>query len=236
MFQFIDACREGKTEVVEEFIDNRSQTGLDTNGKDMLWQTALIVASWNDQVEIVKLLLACDEIQVGLADFSDDQAIHHSAERGYTEITELLLDKGADVNARGDEDKTPVLKAARSGNISCLELLLNRGARVDDTGTNGWTSLMWAAVNNKVSHINLLLDRGADINMKDKRGQTPLYMTAWLGHLSVAELLLRRGAEVEWEGENSPILAARRFCKHDVKNLLEDYRENPHKYRGKLWF
>ena len=72
-------------------------------------------------------------------------AIHWTVENGYVQITELLLDKGADVNARDQFNETPLMKAARSGNTACLEFLLNRGARVDDENDWGETGLMIAA-------------------------------------------------------------------------------------------
>ena len=53
-------------------------------------------ASRMGNIEIVKLLM-CDEIQVRARGNYGNQAIHESAEGGYTEITKLLLDKGADV-------------------------------------------------------------------------------------------------------------------------------------------
>ena len=192
-------------------------------------------ASLEGKTEIVKLLLACDEIQVGVVDNTGDQAIHKSAGEGYTEITELLLDKGADVNARGRDGITPLMWSAYREDTSCVEELINRGARVNDKSDSMRTALLWLAGRmypplEGTSCIKLLLDRGACINAENSRGET-VYGAVFSGCPSAVDLLLRVGAEVEWDGEMSALHAARDSGSTDMVKLLEDYRINPYKYK-----
>ena len=169
-----------------------------------------------------------------VVDRKGDQAIHWSAWRGYKEITELLLDAGTNINARGSGEWTALLWAARYGKTSCVELLLNRGARVEDRRKNdhAWNALMFAAYYNKpTSSAILILDAGADINAKDGYSKTTLWWVAEAGNLAAVELFLRRGAEVQWSGDLSPLQISKDKGHTDVVRLLEDYRDNPHKYK-----
>ena len=100
----------------------------------------------------------------------------------------LLLDHGADPNARNWADVTPLHQAVRARNLSVVEVLLSRGAdpnardnrwstplrrAVSPTGasmTAGTTDLM-------VPLTRMLLAAGADPDAKDKRG-TPVHASA----------------------------------------------------------
>ncbi|KAL8895545.1 MAG: hypothetical protein Q9207_008125 [Kuettlingeria erythrocarpa] len=58
--------------------------------------------------------------------------LHYACTRGYYEMTELLLENGAWVNAVPDEDshgKSPLMMAVESGNTNLVCLLLARGAK-----------------------------------------------------------------------------------------------------------
>ena len=46
----------------------------------------------------------------------------------------LLLEKGADINARDDKGKTAVTMSAESGHDKVVQLLLDKGAAFDEPG------------------------------------------------------------------------------------------------------
>ena len=83
------------------------------------------------------------------------------------EVAELLLDRGADVNAKNDLGQTPLYHA----DSEVAELLLDHGADVNAKNDFGQTPLHYA----DSEEAELLLDRGADVNAKDDIGQTPLH-------------------------------------------------------------
>ena len=56
-----------------------------------------------------------------------------AADRGYTELAVVLMDAGANVNARMNVGWTPLLDAARRGNLELTKILLQRGADIDAT-------------------------------------------------------------------------------------------------------
>ena len=53
----------------------------------------------------------------------------HYAARGHKNVAELLLDNGADVNAKDKHGNTPLHKATLRGNKDIVELLRKHGAK-----------------------------------------------------------------------------------------------------------
>ena len=82
---------------------------------------------------------------------------------GYT------LAKGADVNAKDKEGKSPLHYAERK---AVAELLLAKGADVNAKDNEGKTPLHCAT---RKDTVELLLATGADVNAKDNGGETPLH-------------------------------------------------------------
>ena len=55
--------------------------------------------------------------------------LRNAAKEGNTEEVELLLDRGANIEAKDIDGHTPLLLAAKWGKTETVELLLNRGAK-----------------------------------------------------------------------------------------------------------
>ncbi len=110
----------------------------------------------------------------------------------------LLLDKGADCNARvGNNVSLLPLVAAGAcvGNNASLLHLAAAGARV---GINNHVTLLYlAASRGHEALTRLLLDRGAHCNASTDTGFTALHSAARTGHPAITELLLAKGADVE---------------------------------------
>ena len=75
--------------------------------------------------------------------------LNHASRNGHTEIAELLIAKGADVNAVDDKGKnkfTPLICASINGQLEVAKLLIAKGADVNarDEGDKKWTPLNYA--------------------------------------------------------------------------------------------
>ncbi|KAI0320597.1 ankyrin repeat-containing domain protein [Amylostereum chailletii] len=115
---------------------------------------------------------------------------------GHLEIVHLLLDHGADVNARGGKYGTAVQAAAYKGRLDVVHLLLERGADVNAHGGEYGMALHAAAFGGSLDVLRLLLEHGADLNRQDSQHGTALHVAARKGNLQVARLLLQHGADV----------------------------------------
>lgn len=144
------------------------------------------------------------------------------------DTVKLLVNAGADVNARDKNGWTSLRWAAKNNAADVAKLLLDAKANVDlRKGKDGWTSLMTATQHNSVDVAKLLIDAGADINVKDHDGWTPLICAAVRNSVDVAKILLEAGANIEekslkteWINERTAVIWAVSNDSRDVAKLL----------------
>ena len=91
-------------------------------------------------------------------------ALHWAALNGSTEIAELVIASGANLEAVTRlGGYTPLHLAARAGRVNTTRVLLDAGASVKaGTSTGGVTPLHFAALDGSVPRIETLLAAGAD--------------------------------------------------------------------------
>jgi hypothetical protein len=89
------------------------------------------------------------------------------------ERTRLLVDKGADVNAKSSSGITPLWVALSSpGNEQTARYLFEKGADTKYIMPNGADDLMRAALTINAEFIRMLLKKGIDPHQADKAGNT----------------------------------------------------------------
>ena len=121
----------------------------------------------------------------------------YAADEGHKEIVELLIAKGADVNAKNKGDVTPLYGAARSGRKEVAELLIAKGADVNARDDAGRIPLHSAIGGDHKEIVELLIAKGADVNAKnDKFVGTFLHWAAVVGQNEIVKLLIAKGADV----------------------------------------
>lgn len=120
-------------------------------------------------------------------------AIHAAAANDHLDIVNILLTKGASINASRPGDTTPLQVAALAGHYAIVRLLLDKGARINDTSHLYGTALSAAASRAKPDVVRLLLERGADVHVAGGSYGNALRAAAVVGNLSVTKLLLSSG-------------------------------------------
>lgn len=134
-----------------------------------------------------------------------DKALLNAADFGDAAQVKLLLDRGANLEARDEEGNTPLMTAAETwpgGHPAIVLLLASQGAQVNAHNYSGATALMRAANCNPVS-VKILLQHRADAKARDKQGSTALMSAVYVGtevgdYISFPDavrLLLRYGAD-----------------------------------------
>ena len=184
---------------------------------------ALIAAVRRQKAGAAKELLRDDPELVKGRDHSDSTPLHHAAGFGDLETMKLLLDNGADVNAKNRLEGTPLHWAVRSDEKT--RLLLEHGAEINSKTQNGSTPL-YLASRRRDSHsvLRLLLDRGADPNIATMNGRTPLMAAARDGDVPAMKLLLAKNADataLSSSGAGTLMDAARSRNLNAVHLLLE---------------
>src|SRR5919106_4016472 len=143
-------------------------------------------------------------------DHAGSTLLHHATAFGSIETMTLLLDRGADVNAKNRRGATPLHWAVHDE--AKVRLLLSRGATVNVKQNEGRTPLLLAATLPRGhAALDLLLTHGANPNLPAANGQTPLMAAAARGDFTAVRALVGAGATVDARngaGETALMLAA----------------------------
>lgn len=109
---------------------------------------------------------------------------------GNKKIVELLVDRGAPVNARCERSFTPLHWAVRFSLLEIIAILLKRGAEVNAQADTGETPLFVAVVHRDAAEVQLLLNNGAQVDVVDEDKYTPLHLAARHASFQVVKKIL----------------------------------------------
>jgi ankyrin repeat protein len=232
-------------EIVKLLIDAK---GIDVNkystrpmGTYAWYRTPLIAAVEAGNVEAVKLLLARGA-KVNLTDnhlptvdivgpMPLNSALMYAAWAGSVEMTEMLLNKGANKEQMNSIGLTPLMfsvayvmdtspEVTKEKAVKVAALLLDRGAKVDSHGFSSTIRFM---------KIDLPKGTPASVNPKvisrGGGGVSALMYASRNGFIEGAKLLLDRGAKIELQmygNKWTPLMLAANSDKTEMVNYLLD--------------
>ncbi|TAK58171.1 MAG: ankyrin repeat domain-containing protein, partial [Bacteroidetes bacterium] len=122
--------------------------------------------------------------------------LHSAVSSGSVDLVKKCIEAKLDVNAKDDDELTPLFIAAMADSKEIVGMLLAAGARVDAEDQSGKTALHYAAINGNKEMISMLLAAGAEVNAKTERDITPLHYAALCASPEIVNLLLEHKAEV----------------------------------------
>ncbi|HSW13975.1 MAG TPA: ankyrin repeat domain-containing protein [Solimonas sp.] len=170
--------------------------------------TPLNCAAFHERPEAVRTLLRLGADPKGKM-YNGDTALHGAAGVGNLEITRLLIEAGADVNAIDGEKRTPLDRAAVNGRREVIrELLAHKaGPKLDDAI---WlSSLCWVIGMEDIETLRLLLPLGqrplreAVVAQPPRKGMAgpsdchPLHYAMSIHNPQITQLLLEAGEDPE---------------------------------------
>ena len=176
-----EAANNGDGEMMLALIN----AGANVNASIGEGETPLMTASRTGATVGVKALLA-KGVKVDAVDtYRGQTALMWAVAENHADITKLLMDAGANVNARSTFFDFDFRKVAAGG----TQAVYSRG---------GLTPLLFAARQGSLESTKVLLDAGADINLPEpENGLTPLLQAIYNDHYEVAALLVDRKAELK---------------------------------------
>ena len=190
------------TEIVKTLLD----AGSDINLNGGMNGTALYVACKNQNTKMVKLLLTHGADPNIQQCGRYDHALQAACAKGYEEIVDLLLKRGAKIDLTGGYFDNALQAACVAGKISITRMLLSHGADATRIGGACGNAMIAAVDGRNKTIVDILLDWGISIN--DNRGKNTypllraLDVRAWDGQESFVEHLLIRGVDPNLEVED----------------------------------
>jgi ankyrin repeat protein len=157
----LDAVKANESEAALEAVRKR---GVDVDLREPDGSTALLYATHNEDVELVRQLIRRGADVDAVNDYGVSP-LQEAAAVGNAELIDILLQAGADVESRNHEGQTALMAAARTGRTDAAQILIDAGADVNAAENwGGQTALMWAAAQGQADMIRLLIEAGADPN------------------------------------------------------------------------
>jgi len=179
------AIQEGQTEIVEFLLKH----GADANQEvDASRSVPLLLAR---DAEMARILLEYGADINRRSGCQLETALHRAVIQDNWELVELLISRGADVNAKDSNGETPLHCAAGAARIAMFRLFLQKGADMDIEDFSQRTALHHAAASASAKMVRFLIDKSADPNARDKHGMTPLHTAASKSFIPYGEAKIR---------------------------------------------
>nr|MDS1297310.1 ankyrin repeat domain-containing protein [Aequorivita sp. S2608] len=195
--EFIKAAKNNDIESVQNFL----KKGVDIEATDNHKRTALMVATYKNNVKAAKLLIKAGA-NVNAQDDRLESPLLHAGAIGYLEILKECLATGTAnhmlLNRYGG---TALIPACERGHTEVVkELLKIDDYPIDHINNLTWTALMEAIVlgNGGKTHthiVQLLVNAGCDVNIPDKNGISPLTHAKNSGYTEIVSILENAGAK-----------------------------------------
>ena len=204
-----NACKKGKVAVAKLLLEEGAPADLTGNRGNPALFWCVTQPQTKGHQELLKLLLShdypCCPADKEWREADKGRTIFMSAAwRGHNDALKLLLDKGANVNARDDDKRTVLHNLAYDKrcrwNEDTIRIILEHNIDIDAKDNRLRTALHWAVATGKPNFVAQLLTRTkhrvCNVNATATRGKTALHIAcqAEVPVPSIVEMLLAFGA------------------------------------------
>lgn len=226
------AAQYGSMEAMEVLLD--PQYKVDINIRNACGATAVNVAANHKKNHIVKML-AEKKANLMIPDYLGQAPIHHAAENNNTNLMELLLVQGVQINQKSTKlEKTAAHYAAESNSKEVTELLLDKKADFTLLSREGMTPVQYAAYHGSIDVMRVLLQHKDNVFPDQPQEGQSSHFTASIaaekGYVQILELLAKSNIDLSKPRVNSGETPLHRavFNGHyeATKFLIENYLTN----------
>lgn len=190
----------------DDVVNLLLRTSCELDARDELGRTPLHWACTTGKTHFAELLLSrphgCPAGYINATELRNKTALHLATAHDREDVIQMLLEYGADVNARSDGGWTPLHNACEK---MCKKKECDKEC-------------------DKI--VCILLAAGADLNSQLLNGMTPLHLAAQSGHTAIVKCLLdqpniRRRTRDTFG--STPFLRAAQFKRKDIVQLLAPF-------------
>jgi uncharacterized protein len=159
---------------------------------------AIFAASIQGETSRIEELLAANRSLISSLSTDGWTPLHLAAFFGKKDAVRLLLNKGAEVNARSTNAmaNTPLHAAAAGKDTETAKILLDHGANANARQHGGWTALHAAAQNGDVEMARALIAHGADVQARADNNQNALDLALTKAQQAMVDFLETNGARL----------------------------------------
>jgi ankyrin repeat protein len=108
-----------------------------------------------------------------------------------------LLSRGADIEARDAQGRSPLLLATRENAVDAARVLIGAGADVNAKDDIGDSPYLYAGAEGRLQILRMTLKAGADLASVNRYGGTALIPAAHHGHVATVHELLKTAIDVD---------------------------------------
>jgi ankyrin repeat protein len=222
------ACTNGSAAMVEKLLaaGARADTVASTG------ESALMTCARAGSVKGVQALLAAGANVNVKETLRDQTALMWAVAERHAEVVRVLIDHGADINARSRITRLLIMRETEE--VTGSKFVCRPGdppgscANAETIEKGGSTPMLFAARTGDIDSTQLLLAAGANVNDAAPDGSSALVLAAYSGQGKLAAFLLNKGADPNSAGAGYTALhaAVLRDDSELVKALLA-HRANP---------
>ena len=215
------ACASGKLQVVKYLLERGAEKDPRCDGEI----TPLLKAIGRNHISTAKAMIAAGcNLSLKSKDPAFTPLLCAATWTNSVSLVSLLLESGANIEDRDNQELTPLGRAALNGKEAVLKFLLEKKANVNARDRWGQTPLQRVVRAQLESSVRMLLDTRADLVAKDDiHGMATIhYAAVWNTSATITGLLLDKGCLIEDRDINgsTPLFLAAAKNRSEVFKLL----------------
>jgi ankyrin repeat protein len=197
------ACmRHAKPSLVQCIL--RLGAAVDLKGQDR--ETPLYIAAFNNELDLVKILIAAGANVNEENGKENETALHAAAKYGYVDVLQLLLQHGANINARTSRMETPLFAAAKNGKHLSVYFLMMNNANANLGNEDGKNPLYIAS---EKGHKHCVIVLKADPkHLKEAKAEADLELKMKPAPIPTSDVIQQRATSAKAQRDQQEAAAA----------------------------